>query len=354
MASGHATQRPHATPRWFFAALLCCALFTHEHRAADAGEQKKNVEADLRVVVFDFTAGPGVTDTDAAGRAFRDELKKFAQFSLLDIGTINRALASARPEAAGPGSVREKALAVGRTIGAHKVITGMVRKDGDTMKLTAEVLDTGEAAVDLDRRFEKGALTDEDIRSFARNVAEGMLGVIREKEPKKEPEKARPHSAGLSFGVLDPGEKISAYLNTTFLVRLNYTCEMSLFRNTGLEVSAGYARAGSTDAIAGEVDMTLVPFTALLVRRFHLSDRFYIPDPVIYGGGGITYLYLSGKSRGETVSRRGFDLTAAGGAGLAFPLPGPLSIQFQALLYYLYEDIVVTYRYYGIALQYLL
>ncbi len=328
-------------------------LFTHEHRAADAGEQKKNVEADLRVVVFDFNPGPGVTDAAAAGNVFRDELKKFAQFSLLDIGTINRAVAPAWAGKADIETVRKQALTVGKAIGAHKVITGEIRRSADSIKITAEVLDTEKSSVDLSRHFERGTLSDEEIRSFAREVAEGMLAVIREEAPKKEPEKARAASAGISFGVLDPGEKISAYLGTTFLVRFNYTCGLDFLRNTGLEFSAGYARAGSTGAIEGDVDMMLLPLTASLVHRFHISDRFYIPDPVIYGGGGATFLYLSGKSRGETISRRGFDLTAVGGAGLAFPLSGTFSAQFQALLYYLYEEIEVTYRYYGITLQYL-
>jgi len=358
-APAHTKQSRRAALRWSLAAALCLALLSHDRRPADAGEQKKNAEADLRVIVFDFSDNAAAADPAAVSRAFRDEIKKFGQFSVLDIDKINRAVASAPPRTGGAVSAREKALAIGKSVGAHRVITGEMAGKGAAIRLTAEVLDTDRAAVDLSRSIEQGPLTDAGIRSFARDVAEGMLRVIhekaeREKAQKKEPETSRPPSAGISFGMLRPGEKISPYLDTTFFTRLTYAHPLDCFRNTGVELSIGYARAGSTDAIQGEVDMVLAPFIASMVRRFHLSDRAYIPDPVIYGGGGITYLLLSGESAGARVSKRGFDLTAVCGAGLSFALSASFSIEFQALIYYLYEDIEVTYRYCGIALQHLL
>lgn len=285
---------------------------------------------------------------------FRREFQAFPTLRVLDIPTINRALESPSLSGREGATNNEKAAFVGASVGADKVLTGTIERLDGVVKVRVSVVDAATGGIDFSREKTAEGRAGPDVKRLAREVAKAMLG-IRAEEGDGEPrdgESAPEHRVGLSVGVLAPGSRISPFLERAVLTTLHYFLPFGFFPGAGVEFAAGYARADAGGSVPGNVTLTLVPCMALLAFTFPVSESRFVPDPVVFAGGGATWLCLSGESAGRDASRNGFDWTLAAGMGLALDAWGPLSIQARAMAYYLYEDITVVYWYGGITIEY--
>lgn len=285
---------------------------------------------------------------------FRREFREFPMIRVLDIPAINRALESPSISGREGTSHNEKAAFVGASVGADKVLTGTIERIDGTVRVRVSVVDAATGAVDFSREKSADGRAGPDVKRLAHEVANAMLG-IRDEDSDGAPRDSEiipAHRVGVSLGVLKPGSRISPFLESAALTTLHYFLPLGFFPGAGVEFAAGYARADTGDSVPGNVALTLVPCTALLAFTFPVSESRFVPDPVVFAGGGATWLSLSGESAGRDASRRGFDWTAAGGVALAFPPWGPVSLQARAMAYYLYEDITVVYWYGGITIEY--
>ena len=325
--------------------------------ADDEVYREKGTGTTIRIISFDFTTGTASPDRGNLSRIFRDEFKQRAQFSVLDIEEINKALV--QPEHAAPsGTAQGRAIYIGKSVNSHKVIIGRIRSQPQSERLTVEIVDTMTGTPDFSEHLDEERLSAESVAAFSRQVADRMLGIApvahRERAPR---EHILPshitgnHAGGLSFGIITPWKEISPYLNNALLVKAHYAYPTDLIKNSEIDCSIGYDGTETKNSISG-IDMVLVPITATLSTQVPLFSSPMMPIPVLYGGCGITYLSLSGTATGQTISKQGVDITALAGIGLSFKPADSLVFQLQTMLYYLYEDILVTYYYYGIMMQY--
>lgn len=337
-----------------FLLITKCALFSETLH-----EGPEHSDSNLRVVIFDFTALSENIHSGIISRVFRNEFHKRNRFSVLDIEEINKDLTARQETVRNAAEKRKRAVYIGTSIDAHKIIIGDIITTENRERLTVDVIDvkTGNSVFSMHHDEER--MSSEKTAVFANTVADRILGIetlpaVKEGNRLGGIEKKSPgnHAVGISIGVLSPWRKIEPYLNSMLLTKAHYTFPTGIYNNTDIDTSIGYARTGTKDSIAGTMEMVFVPVTVNLAAGFPVFSASWMPVPVLYGGCGLTYLSLSGTAGKQGVSKQGVDITATAGMGLSFTLTDTLFIQLQAMLYYLYEDIEVTYYYYGVMVRY--
>ncbi len=364
MCSGPRTERtrPEGSPSTrsggpscgVAAIAIVCFLFIFGGQIVVGQEQRPGGDKIIRVIVFDFDNQAGAAKQADTARVFRREFQTLPKLRLLDIPAINRALESPALSGREGASHNEKAAFVGASVGADKVLTGTIVRIDGAVKVRVSVVDVATGGVDFSREKTGGGRAGPDVKRLAREVANAMLGIQAEEGDgaPRDGEIAPAHRVGVSAGVLKPGSRISPFLERAALTMLHYFLPLGFFPGAGVEFAAGYARADAGSSVPGNVTLTLAPCTALLAFTFPVSGSRFVPDPVVFAGGGATWLSLSGESAGRDASRNGFDWTLAAGMGLALDAWGPLSIQARVMAYYLYEDITVMYWYCGAMIEY--
>ncbi|HPQ55357.1 MAG TPA: hypothetical protein PK253_19050 [Spirochaetota bacterium] len=338
----------HATGTLYIAPLLVIfSLFFNSSLSGDPAQSTSgNADNTIRFIIFDFTPRSSSIDSSTISRVFREEFKRRNRFSVLDIDEINKETARKDTELS-PAGTRNRAVSIGKSVHAHKIIIGEIVTIEQKERLTVDVIDIKTGTTDFSMQHDEDPMTTGTTAMFANSVADRVLGI--EPETKKS---ARKDAAGISFGMLSPWREIGPYLNTMLLTKAHYEYPTGIYKNTALDFSIGYARTSTKSSIAGDLTMRFVPLTVSLAARFPVFSTSWLPVPVLYGGCGITYLSLSGTAGNQSISRQGVDITALAGMGLSFSLTDTLYFQLQTMLYYLYEDIEVTYYYYGVMLQY--